>query len=154
MNDQTETTAVEPTENPGVAATEFADINGRKWRIAITLGAVRTVKEKINLDLLGAADGKFFRDMSDDPLQLCDLLWVLIETQAEAAGVSCAEFWDAIDDTALDAATLAGASTTTLNSFVSPVISTRFGVPVSNSVAVPELVITNSFVAGVPDSAT
>lgn len=120
-------------ETPQDNATRFKDTNGRTYQLKITVGQVMKLKAELGLDLFAAADGSMFQSLGEDPMKICELLWFLVKDQAikhylaETPGASDSHchgenadevaailetlasesFWQAIDETALDAATMA-----------------------------------------------
>lgn len=103
----TETPNLLNPEPPQPAEAAFVDTDGRKWLVKITVGTVRQLKADMGLDLFASADGSLFKELGSDPGKLCELLWRLVAKQAEERQVEEVAFWEAIDDTALDAATYA-----------------------------------------------
>lgn len=75
---------------------KFKDCEGREWGIAINVSAVKRVKDALQLDLLDVADGKLLAELSDDPMLLCNVLFVLCEKQCEANGVSDEQFGEGL----------------------------------------------------------
>lgn len=94
-------------EPPADNATSFQDIEGRTWPLKITVAIVRQVKAEIGIDLFAAQDGGALRDLGDDPMKICGLIWCLVRKQAEALDIDEATFWDGFNETTLDAATMA-----------------------------------------------
>lgn len=64
----------------------FTDTKGRTWRIEINIGVIRAIKEAMQIDLLDIGDGQTLARLADDPITLCDLLWLLVSDQAATAG--------------------------------------------------------------------
>lgn len=70
----------------------FTDTTGREWKVAITVADVRRVKETLDVNLVHAIGGTLLQDLSEDPLLLCDVLYVVCQQQAEERQVSDADF--------------------------------------------------------------
>lgn len=68
----------------------FLDAQNRKWNLNITFADVRRVRHKLNINMLGDAQGVF--EIAQDPVMFLDYIYVLIEPQLEAAGISDEEF--------------------------------------------------------------
>lgn len=83
----------------------FKDSEGREWRVAVTVTAVKRVRDIAGVDLLGVADGKLLEDLINDPVKLVDTVYALCEPQAQERGVSDAQFGEAMAGEAIDAAT-------------------------------------------------
>lgn len=76
----------------------FRDTKQREWRIEITIGtAMRLKADGINLYSLTDANCQGFFDLRTNDEQFAKLLWALVRPQAEAAGVSEADFYDGLD---------------------------------------------------------
>lgn len=86
---------------------KFKDCEGREWGIAVNVSSVKRVKDALQLDLLAVADGKLLTELSDDPLLLCNVLYVLCEKQCEAIGVSDEQFGEGLAGDAIADATKA-----------------------------------------------
>jgi len=80
----------------------FTDNNDRTWAIEITVSAIKRVKAVLDIDLL--AGGKIFERIADDPVLLCDLLFVLCRADTT---VTDEDFGQAMAGDVLDAASLA-----------------------------------------------
>lgn len=72
----------------------FADALGRRWQIAINVFAVKKVRAVLAVDLNTLLDDKMqgLSSLIRDPAKLCDVLYVLCETQAKELKVSDEEF--------------------------------------------------------------
>lgn len=84
----------------------FTDNRGRKWEVAVTVAVVKRVKATLNVDLLSVVEGKdLLLRLQSDPLLLCDVLFVVVKQQADAAGISDEDFGAALaGDAIADAA--------------------------------------------------
>jgi len=82
---------------------EFTDNTGRKWLVEINISAVKNVRGLLNLDLLDLGH-ETLATMVDDPVALCDVLYVLCREQARAAGVSDEDFGRGMRGDAIDGA--------------------------------------------------
>jgi len=85
---------------------KFKDKAGREWRLALNVATVRSLRHELGVDLLSDDQGAI-RDLAGDPIALCEALWALIAGQAEEAGVSQLDFWEAMSDDSIDQATTA-----------------------------------------------
>ena len=83
----------------------FTDTEGRTWTVRITVAEIKRVRAALDVDLLDLADGRLIRRLMDDPVLLCDALYVLVQPQAEEAGVSDEEFGAAMGGEAIARAT-------------------------------------------------
>lgn len=85
----------------------FKDENGKPWTLSINVGTVKKVRGLAKVDLLDLRDGNLFSELSSDPVKLGDVLWVLCEDEAKAAGIDEIAFGRALAGDALEAATTA-----------------------------------------------
>ena len=60
---------------------KFTDAKGRDWTVAITTGAIKTVRQRLDVDLVDLNQSTMER-LADDFVLLVDVLWVLCEQQA------------------------------------------------------------------------
>lgn len=103
----------------------FKDSNGKEWQIKLDAPKIRNVrsvtcdhdetecrhrpgvdKQCTGVDL-AALDGKAYQRMTEDFCLLGDVVWLLVEDQAVAAGVSDVQFGEALVGDAIDGATAA-----------------------------------------------
>jgi hypothetical protein len=84
----------------------FTDALGRRWLLQITVGSCRKAKDALGLDLIHPTE-ELFERLCDSPLDLADLLWLLCEEQAQAAGVSDEQFGCGLGGDAIDEASAA-----------------------------------------------
>jgi hypothetical protein len=72
----------------------FKDANGRDWTVAVTIDSIKRVRALCGVDLLKVVeDGcKLLRQLSDDAVLLVDVLYALCKPEADADGVSDAQF--------------------------------------------------------------
>jgi len=70
--------------------TSFRDSAGRTWQVSLTIEALKRVKALLQLDLTEPLLGEppLMTRLATDVVLLCDVLFVLIKPQADAAGVS------------------------------------------------------------------
>jgi hypothetical protein len=77
---------------------QFMDNANRRWEINVNVAAVKRVRSLLKVDLPGLFDGKMkpLVELFADPCQFVDVLWVLIEKQAQALSVSDVSFGEAM----------------------------------------------------------
>jgi len=85
----------------------FTDNTGRSWTIAVNVEAIKRVKSLLAVNLLDAIEGKLIEQLVDDPVLLCDVIYVLCGLQAGAAKVSDEDFGRSMAGDAIEAATTA-----------------------------------------------
>lgn len=73
---------------------QFTDLNGRTWKLAINGAHVLQAKRTFGVYLPGmfAEKSKPLQDLIGDFEKCCGILWILIEPQAEEAGVNELDF--------------------------------------------------------------
>ena len=85
----------------------FNDTQGRTWTVTINVDAIRRVRALLNINLLETVEGKLLERFITDPVFLCDILFALIQPEAEAKQVSDEDFGRALGGDVLDHATTA-----------------------------------------------
>ena len=85
----------------------FKDENGRDWEIVVNVDAARRVRDILGVNIASTETGGVLESIAEDPILLCDLLYVLCKPQADAAGVSDEQFGQALAGDAIDRATTA-----------------------------------------------
>jgi hypothetical protein len=88
-------------------ANTFVDAAGRPWTVELNVAALKRVKQTLDIDLLQVLDGTLLERLANDPCLLCDVLFVVCQPQAQAAGVSDVQFGEALGGDALDLASQA-----------------------------------------------
>ena len=68
----------------------FTDIHGRKWTVSVTVATVKRVKARLNIDMLNNIDE--FTRLIMDLITLCDILYVVCQTEADERGISDEQF--------------------------------------------------------------
>lgn len=87
--------------------TVYQDNKGRSWNLAISVATIKRVKATLGVDLLESLGGKLLHDLVADPIMLCDVIYVIAQPQAEAAGVTDEQFGEALAGDAIDRAAAA-----------------------------------------------
>ena len=85
----------------------FNDNAGRTWTVTVNVDAVKRVKGLLSVDLMEAVEGKLLERLIDEPILLCDVIYALCKTQADAANVSEEDFGRAMAGDAIEQATTA-----------------------------------------------
>lgn len=85
----------------------FHDTQGRTWTLTIHVDAIRRVRGLLDINLLDAVEGKLLERLVSDPVLLCDILFALVQPEAEAKQVSEEDFGRALGGDVLDHATTA-----------------------------------------------
>lgn len=60
---------------------------GREWVLLVDPPAIEKCRAKLNFDI-GARDCSQLEPLNNDPLLVCNVLWLLVEEQAEKANVT------------------------------------------------------------------
>jgi len=82
----------------------FKDNAGRNWAVRIDVGAVKQVRDTLDVDLMDTVEGKLLEQLATDPVLLVDVLYVLCREQADAQSVSDVDFGRAIAGDVIDSA--------------------------------------------------
>ena len=93
----------------------FTDAKGRSWEIELNIRQMKRVRDILGVDLVNVIqtnkDGSIATDTIDrvanDPILLCDILWVLCEQQAKLAGVTDDDFGSSLAGDSIETATRA-----------------------------------------------
>lgn len=82
----------------------FRDGNGREWHINVTVADVKRVKEQTGLLLTSLVEDKLMplATLVSDPVKLVDTVWVMIEPQAKAAGLTDEQFGQSLSGDSVD----------------------------------------------------
>ena len=84
---------------------QFVDNAGRSWGITINVDAIRRVRDSLNVDLLAAVEGKLIERLVNDPILLCDVIYVICKSEVDQRGVTDEDFGRAMAGDAIDQAT-------------------------------------------------
>ena len=84
----------------------FNDTAGRTWTIALTIDAAKLVKGLLYVTLLEleAGDPPLLARLGTDVILLCDVIFALVKSQADTAGVTDEQFGAALGGDAILAA--------------------------------------------------
>lgn len=74
----------------------FSDTQGRQWSVDLNIGAIKRVKSLVGVDLLQTKDGQLLISLADDPVKLADVLFAIVQPQAQSRGVSDEDFGAAL----------------------------------------------------------
>lgn len=85
----------------------FTDNAGRVWSVAINVNAIKQVKALAGVDLLETVGGKLLERLVSDPVTLCDVLYALCKSEADAKGLTDEDFGRSMGGDAIDGATTA-----------------------------------------------
>ncbi|GEM_PF-2209071 len=75
-------------------STKFKDKEGREWDLELNVSGVRRVRDECQVNLYEALDGQLVLKLSTDPVLMADVLWAIVEPQAE--GVTADQFGEAL----------------------------------------------------------
>jgi hypothetical protein len=76
----------------------FTDSAGRTWTLALTIDAAKRAKNLVSVNLLELEQGSppLLTRLGTDVILLCDVIFALVKPQADAAGVTDAQFGAAL----------------------------------------------------------
>lgn len=85
---------------------KFTDHTGHEWKLLLTYGSAKRVREEtgVNLALAGAGAIEWVDALFGDPGKLVGVLWELCAEQARAGNVTADQFGERFDGATLDAA--------------------------------------------------
>ncbi len=76
------------------------------WELEVTVGVVKRVRAVLEIDL-AKLDETLYMRLSEDPVLLVDLLWVLCEKQAQERNITDEQFGGGLAGDSIEAATTA-----------------------------------------------
>ena len=87
-------------------ATTFKDDNGREWKIRLTLGKIKKIKDEDGLDLLAPWDGKAVDALTKDVQRFADVMALVVDFGPDAAEADGEALADGLRGEGLDRAVL------------------------------------------------
>lgn len=72
----------------------FKDDQKRSWSIVVTIPLARKVRDQLGVDILKTQTA--LQELSEDPLMMIDVIYLLCEQQAEKRGVTDEQFGEAL----------------------------------------------------------
>ena len=84
---------------------QFKDNAGRTWTVDINVATLKRVRGLTGVDLMQVIEGTLIEKFIRDPVLLCDVVYAVCKTEADAAKVSDEEFGKAMAGDAIEAAT-------------------------------------------------
>lgn len=81
----------------------FKDANGREWVVKLDAPTIADVRSELSIDLIDPK-GASFLTLSDDPVSLVNVLWVICREQAQRAGLTDRQFGEALVGDPIEAA--------------------------------------------------
>ena len=86
----------------------FQDLQKRRWTVALTISTVKRIRDATGVDLLRVIDEPdLLKQLAADPIQLVDVLWVIVQPQAREQGVSDEQFGESLAGEEIEHATAA-----------------------------------------------
>ena len=84
----------------------FQDTSGHEWTLAITIDAVKRIRDTLKVDLLDLFGGEppLLTRLDTDVILLCDTIFVALKPHADAAGITSEQFGMALGGDAIIAA--------------------------------------------------
>lgn len=71
---------------------KYRDSKNREWTIQLNIQALRDVRSHCGIKLEQAFYDDTFAELEDDPIRLCEIIWILVEDQAKDLGVTPEDF--------------------------------------------------------------
>ena len=85
----------------------FKDNAGRSWSVCINVDAIKRVRKLLDVNLLEIASGQLIEQLANDPVLLCNVLYVVVKPEADAQKISDEDFGRAMAGDAIEHATTA-----------------------------------------------
>lgn len=95
------------------ARATFTDAAGDSWRVIVTIGKIKSVRQLVNdetgksVDLFEYVNDNLAYRLYIDPVLLADVLWVLCKDEAEGRKIDKSAFLDRLNGETLEVAELA-----------------------------------------------
>lgn len=72
----------------------FKDMDGREWRLSVTVGSIKRVKQLVDIDLtrLDEGDPPLLTRLGTDVMLLCDVIYALVQPQASERNITDEDF--------------------------------------------------------------
>ena len=84
----------------------FEDSKGRQWVVHCDVGTIARVRRETGCDLAKLlASKEALQELADDPVRLVEVIWSVIEPQAETRSVSPEDFGSSLVGDAIERAT-------------------------------------------------
>ena len=83
----------------------FKDTSGAHWEVAIDVPVARVIRSRTEIDVHSMFSQETLTMLAGNTLVLTDLLWAVVERQAEKRGVSELEFFQRLDSEIIETAT-------------------------------------------------
>ncbi|MCP4248087.1 MAG: hypothetical protein GY778_13655 [bacterium] len=85
----------------------FKDNRDREWKIAVTVDALKRVRDLLDVDLLDLVEGKLIERLIGDPVLLCDVIYAVCKPAADEQSITDQDFGAAMAGDSIDRATKA-----------------------------------------------
>lgn len=83
----------------------FNDTTGKEWKLAVTVAAVKRVRELTGCDLMQILSSEdTLRQLATDDILMVDVVFAILKTQADADGISDVQFGEAMAGDAISKA--------------------------------------------------
>lgn len=83
----------------------FTDLEERDWRVHITVGTIKRVKQLLDIDLMDAVNNDLTTRLINDPSLLVDVIHAVCKPQADDLKITAMDFAEAIAGDVLGDAT-------------------------------------------------
>jgi hypothetical protein len=84
----------------------FNDTKNRRWDLSLSIATVKRVRNLTDVDLLSILDKpELLSDLASDPVQLVDVLYIIVKPQADAINVTDEQFGESLDGESIEKAT-------------------------------------------------
>ena len=85
----------------------FKDCEGRTWSVTLNVHQMKRIRANLGVDLVNVIALDEVDRIANDPCLLVDILWVCVEEEAKAAGVTDEQFGRSLAGDAIEDATRA-----------------------------------------------
>lgn len=85
----------------------FKDNKDRSWDLEVNVASIKRVRDIAEVDLLDIEDSNVFRTLLNDPITLCNVIYVLIKPVADERSITDEDFGRSMAGDAIEHATTA-----------------------------------------------
>ena len=83
----------------------FKDNAGRTWTVTVNVDAIKRVRTALDVNLMAAVEGDLLERLANDPVLLCDVIYVVCKPEADAQQITDEDFGRAMAGDAIEHAT-------------------------------------------------
>ncbi|MEM1012370.1 MAG: hypothetical protein AAGI46_09130 [Planctomycetota bacterium] len=75
----------------------FTNKDGREFRVALDFPTAKRIRDEVGVNILAGKNGEGFKLLADDPIALLDAIYVTVQDQCDACGMTYQDFGRSLD---------------------------------------------------------